>query len=54
MLDLSNYVMFTVGQPTHVYDGDRTALPLSAVLAGQPAELELLTGAVVEVAEARR
>jgi phenylalanyl-tRNA synthetase beta chain len=29
-VDISNYVMFTVGQPTHVYDRDRTTLPLSA------------------------
>jgi phenylalanyl-tRNA synthetase beta chain len=28
-VDLSNYVMFAVGQPTHVYDADRTAPPLS-------------------------
>ncbi|MPZ66413.1 MAG: hypothetical protein GEU83_13180, partial [Pseudonocardiaceae bacterium] len=28
-VDLSNYVTFTVGQPTHVYDADRIDLPLS-------------------------
>src|ERR1035441_947872 len=30
LVDLSNYVMFTVGQPTHVYDGGHLSLPLSA------------------------
>src|SRR5262245_8924674 len=30
-VDLSNYVMFAVGQPTHVYDADRTSAPLSVV-----------------------
>lgn len=50
-VDLSNYVMFTVGQPTHVYDADRVALPLSAGFAGEPGELELLTGRTVRPAE---
>jgi phenylalanyl-tRNA synthetase beta subunit len=26
-VDLSNYVMFTTGQPTHVYDAGQLALP---------------------------
>jgi phenylalanyl-tRNA synthetase beta chain len=48
-VDLSNYVMFTVGQPNHVYDADGLGLPLSAVFATEPNELELLTGKGVAV-----
>ena len=50
-VDLSNYVMFTVGQPTHVYDADTLTLPLSAELtaADENAELELLTGLKVRL-----
>lgn len=44
IVDISNYVMFTVGQPTHVYDSDRLALPLSISRSGTSAKLDLLTG----------
>lgn len=50
-LDLSNYVMFTVGQPTHVYDGDRLVPPLSVVVSDAPSTLELLSGQKVDLAE---
>lgn len=43
-VDLSNYVMFTVGQPTHVYDADRIVLPLSVTRSGATSELEFLNG----------
>lgn len=43
-VDLSNYVMFTVGQPTHVYDADRITLPLSISRNGTPGKLETVTG----------
>ena len=48
-VDLSNYVMFTVGQPTHVYDADRLSLPLSAELATDETTLDLLTGIKVDL-----
>ena len=44
LVDLSNYVMFTTGQPTHVYDADQLSLPLSAGLATEPGEVKLLNG----------
>lgn len=43
-VDLSNYVMFTVGQPTHVYDADRITLPLSVGTSGSTTKLVLLGG----------
>lgn len=43
-VDVSNYVMFTVGQPTHVYDAARVSLPLSIERAGTPGKLEIITG----------
>jgi phenylalanyl-tRNA synthetase beta chain len=49
LVDLSNYVMFTVGQPTHVYDADRLSLPLSAEVTTQPGEARLLSGQPVKV-----
>jgi phenylalanyl-tRNA synthetase beta chain len=48
-VDISNYVMFTVGQPTHVYDRDRITLPLSVRGHEAAAGLELLTGQTVQV-----
>jgi phenylalanyl-tRNA synthetase beta chain len=43
-VDLSNYVMFTVGQPTHVYDAQRLSLPLSVSTPRAETPLELVTG----------
>ena len=48
-VDIGNYVMFTVGQPTHVYDRDRVTLPLSVRAHDTPVRLELLSGQVVDV-----
>jgi phenylalanyl-tRNA synthetase beta chain len=48
-VDLSNYVMFTVGQPTHPYDASALTLPLSAVAAPTSKPFTLLTGSDVEV-----
>ena len=44
LVDLSNYVMFTVGQPTHVYDGGQLSLPLSAEFSTEPSEVRLING----------
>ncbi|HEX6501112.1 MAG TPA: phenylalanine--tRNA ligase subunit beta [Micromonosporaceae bacterium] len=48
-VDLSNYVMFTVGQPTHVYDADRLALPLSAGYTPTATSFDLLNGQSVDL-----
>jgi phenylalanyl-tRNA synthetase beta chain len=48
LVDLSNYVMFTTGQPTHVYDAAGLSLPLSAGLATGPGEVKLLNGELVK------
>lgn len=46
-VDLSNYVMLTVGQPTHVYDAEHLHLPLSVRPAdGKP--VTLLNGKIVQ------
>ncbi len=44
LVDVSNYVMFTTGQPTHVYDADAITLPLSARTNGTASRTELLSG----------
>lgn len=49
VVDLSNYVMFTVGQPTHVYDADRVRLPLDARHTVAATRLDLLNGQSVDV-----
>lgn len=49
LVDLSNYVMFTVGQPTHVYDCDQLSLPLSAGFTTEPSEVRLVNGQPVKV-----
>lgn len=36
--------MFTVGQPTHVYDAKQVTLPLSVARSGARTKLQLLTG----------
>ena len=51
-VDLSNYVMFTVGQPTHVYDADRITLPLSVAPSTTVSTVDLLNGQKIELAEA--
>lgn len=43
-VDLTNYVMFTVGQPSHVYDADRITLPLSVGRSGAATKLDFLNG----------
>ncbi|MCK9930732.1 phenylalanine--tRNA ligase subunit beta [Frankia sp. Mgl5] len=43
-VDLGNYVMFATGQPVHVYDAERLALPLSVAAQTEPLELEVLDG----------
>ncbi|MBV9163292.1 MAG: phenylalanine--tRNA ligase subunit beta [Streptosporangiaceae bacterium] len=48
-VDLSNYVMFTVGQPTHVYDADRITFPLSVSTCGSTTKIDLLNGESREV-----
>lgn len=48
-VDLSNYVMFTVGQPNHVYDADRISLPLSISRTSASGKLEIITGETPEL-----
>jgi phenylalanyl-tRNA synthetase beta chain len=50
-VDLSNYVMFTTGQPTHAYDADKVTLPLSAARAKSQRKLKLLDGTTVGVTD---
>jgi phenylalanyl-tRNA synthetase beta chain len=42
LVDLSNYVMFAVGQPNHAYDARRVTLPLSVRRATQGERLRML------------
>jgi phenylalanyl-tRNA synthetase beta chain len=51
-VDLSNYVMFAVGQPTHVYDADRIRLPLSVTSCRTAETVDLVAGGSVHVAAA--
>ncbi|WP_194904746.1 phenylalanine--tRNA ligase subunit beta [Catenulispora rubra] len=44
LVDISNYVMFTTGQPNHVYDSDAITLPLSARANGATSQTKLLSG----------
>ncbi|MEH0971256.1 phenylalanine--tRNA ligase subunit beta [Micromonospora sp. CPCC 205546] len=48
-VDLSNYVMHAVGQPNHVYDAGRVALPLSVRAVESRTRLDLLAGHTREV-----
>ncbi|GAA5200997.1 phenylalanine--tRNA ligase subunit beta [Rugosimonospora acidiphila] len=43
-VDLANYVMFTVGQPTQVYDADRITLPLAVRATVEPVTVPLPAG----------
>ncbi|WP_328530095.1 phenylalanine--tRNA ligase subunit beta [Nocardioides sp. NBC_00368] len=49
LVDLSNYVMFTTGQPAHVYDADKVTLPLTAATATELGELTLLNTESVKI-----
>ena len=49
-VDISNYVMFTTGQPMHTYDANKVTFPLSARTAPEPTTLELLDGMAAEIA----
>ncbi len=49
LVDLSNYVMYATGQPTHVYDADRIGLPLSVSLATERSQLSLVDGSTADV-----
>lgn len=48
-VDLSNYVMFAVGQPTHVYDADNVQLPLTAHRVDSAMKFEVIGGATVSL-----
>ncbi|MEO7193190.1 MAG: phenylalanine--tRNA ligase subunit beta [Vicinamibacterales bacterium] len=47
--DLTNYVMLTTGQPTHAFDADRLALPLSVRWAISGERFEALDGTTIEL-----
>jgi phenylalanyl-tRNA synthetase beta chain len=49
MVDLSNYVMFTVGQPNHVWDADAVALPMTATMSTEQIDLPLVAGPAVHL-----
>lgn len=49
MVDLSNYVMFTVGQPNHVWDADAVALPMTATMSAEEIDLALVAGPAVHL-----
>jgi phenylalanyl-tRNA synthetase beta chain len=48
-VDLTNYVMFAVGQPSHVYDADRLILPLGVRRSSAGERLRLLDDREVEL-----
>jgi phenylalanyl-tRNA synthetase beta chain len=48
-VDLTNYVMFAVGQPTHAYDADRTSPPLSVAGTAGAETLRLVSAGAVHV-----
>jgi len=48
-VDLSNYVMFAVGQPNHVYDADRLSLPLTVARADTAVKVDIIGGTSVEL-----
>ncbi|MGL5866202.1 MAG: phenylalanine--tRNA ligase subunit beta [Dermatophilaceae bacterium] len=49
LVDLSNYVMFAVGQPNHVWDSAKIRLPVGATFSAQPTRLALVAGEDVEI-----
>ena len=51
MVDLSNYVMVTVGQPNHVWDADAVRLPMTAAMSTQPVSLELVASTDVRLVD---
>jgi len=51
MVDLSNYVMLTVGQPNHVWDADRVELPMSATTSTEPFLLPLVAAADAQITD---
>lgn len=50
-VDLSNYVMFTVGQPNHVWDSDLLELPLQAGFSSSDRALPMVAASDIELAE---
>jgi phenylalanyl-tRNA synthetase beta chain len=48
--DLTNYLMFTTGQPCHAFDAERVQLPIGARLGKSDESLHLLNGATCGVA----
>lgn len=48
-VDLSNYVMFAVGQPNHVYDADNLTLPLAVTRADTSVKVDIIGGNSVEL-----
>ena len=48
-VDLSNYVMFAVGQPNHVYDADNLTLPLAVTRADTAVKVDIIGGNSVEL-----
>jgi phenylalanyl-tRNA synthetase beta chain len=49
LVDISNYVMFEFGRPTHIFDLDRIHPPLVVRWAQPGEQLELLNGSTVEL-----
>lgn len=47
-VDLSNFVMFAVGQPTHVYDADKVELPLAVRRLDEGAKVRVIGGTTVD------
>jgi len=52
MVDLTNFVMLALGQPSHVYDAERLSLPLSVRYGHQGQKVELLDKRTYELDEA--
>lgn len=48
-VDMSNYVMFATGQPTHVYDAGKVELPLSVRRLDEGAKVRVIGGTTVDV-----